>query len=142
LLGFQDLLRAGELFEQPMVCWGGLSFLRDHTESACKTVRPTSNSGQFKKVLIVGLGQLGFPVAKYVKEKGFDTYGYDINTEAMENAQRRTGIKESDYLQLIHALCLESSDTEFYNQSLEKQETGHNYQNTEMVLQPYQYSSF
>jgi hypothetical protein len=23
-----------------------------------------------------------------------------------------------------------------------KQETGHNYQNTEMVLQPYQYSSF
>ncbi|NAL77860.1 hypothetical protein DYY65_06390, partial [Nitrososphaera sp. AFS] len=31
------------------------------------------------KVLIVGLGQLGLPVAKYVKERGFDTYGYDIS---------------------------------------------------------------
>jgi hypothetical protein len=29
-----------------------------------------------------------------VCEKGFDTYGYDINTEAMEVAQRSTGIKQ------------------------------------------------
>ena len=72
----------------------GLLFLRNHRESACKTVRSTSNSCQFEKVLIVGLGQLGFPVAKYVKERGFDTYGYDINTEAMENAQRSIGIKQ------------------------------------------------
>jgi phosphoglycerate dehydrogenase-like enzyme len=34
---------------------------------------------QFNKVLVVGLGQLGLPVAKYVKERGFDTYGYDIS---------------------------------------------------------------
>jgi UDP-N-acetylmuramoylalanine-D-glutamate ligase len=34
---------------------------------------------QFNKVLVVGLGQVGLPVAKYVKEKGgFDAYGYDI----------------------------------------------------------------
>jgi UDP-N-acetyl-D-mannosaminuronic acid dehydrogenase len=33
-------------------------------------------------------------VAKYVNERGFDTYGYDINTEAMENAQRSIGIKQ------------------------------------------------
>ena len=72
----------------------GLSFLRDYRERACKRVRPTSNSRQFEKVLIVGLGQIGFPVAKYVKERGFDTYGYDINTEAMENAQRSIGIKQ------------------------------------------------
>ena len=32
-----------------------------------------------KKVLIIGLGQLGLPVARYVSEKGFDTYGYDIS---------------------------------------------------------------
>ena len=70
----------------------GLSFLRDYRESACKTVR--SISRQSEKVLIVGLGQLGFRVAKYVKERGFDTYGYDINTEAMEIAQRSTGIKQ------------------------------------------------
>src|SRR5215471_11628039 len=49
---------------------------------------------RFNKIIIVGLGQLGFPVAKYVKERGFDTYGYDINTEAMENAQRSIGIKQ------------------------------------------------
>ena len=39
------------------------------------------------KVLITGLGQLGLAVAKYVKERGFDTYGYDINTNSMEIAK-------------------------------------------------------
>jgi UDP-N-acetyl-D-mannosaminuronic acid dehydrogenase len=47
----------------------------------------------FSKVLIIGLGQLGLAAAKYVKERGFDTYGYDINTEAMEIAQKTAGIK-------------------------------------------------
>jgi UDP-N-acetyl-D-mannosaminuronic acid dehydrogenase len=47
-----------------------------------------------KKVLIIGLGQLGLPVARYVREKGFDTYGYDISIAAMERAQKITGIKE------------------------------------------------
>jgi UDP-N-acetyl-D-mannosaminuronic acid dehydrogenase len=46
------------------------------------------------KVLINGLGQLGLAAAKYVKERGFDTYGYDINTEAMEIAHRSAGIKQ------------------------------------------------
>jgi UDP-N-acetyl-D-mannosaminuronic acid dehydrogenase len=46
------------------------------------------------KVLITGLGQLGLAAAKYVKERGFDTYGYDINTEAMEIAHRSAGIKQ------------------------------------------------
>ena len=45
------------------------------------------------KVLIIGLGQLGLAAAKYVKERGFDTYGYDINTEAMDISQRSAGIK-------------------------------------------------
>ena len=46
------------------------------------------------KVIIIGLGQLGLAAAKYVKERGFDTYGYDINTEAMEIAQKTAGIKQ------------------------------------------------
>src|SRR5437899_7034099 len=50
---------------------------------------------QFDKVLIVGLGQLGLPVAKYVKERGFDTYGYDISTKAMERAEKIAGIKKA-----------------------------------------------
>src|SRR5215469_9409713 len=43
---------------------------------------------------INGLGQLGLAAAKYVKERGFDTYGYDINTEAMEIAHTTAGIKQ------------------------------------------------
>jgi UDP-N-acetyl-D-mannosaminuronic acid dehydrogenase len=46
------------------------------------------------KVLIIGLGQLGLAAAKYVKEMGFDTYGYDINSEAMKIAHRSAGIKQ------------------------------------------------
>ena len=43
----------------------------------------------FSKVLIIGLGQLGLAAARYV-----NTYGYDINTEAMEISQRSAGIKQ------------------------------------------------
>jgi nucleotide sugar dehydrogenase len=47
----------------------------------------------FNKVIIIGLGQLGLPVAKYVKERGFETYGYDISTEAMNRAEKTAAIK-------------------------------------------------
>jgi UDP-N-acetyl-D-mannosaminuronic acid dehydrogenase len=49
----------------------------------------------FNKVVVIGLGQLGLPVAKYVKEKGFDIYGYDINEKAMEIAQSNYGIRKA-----------------------------------------------
>jgi len=46
------------------------------------------------KVLVIGLGQLGLPVAKYVKDRGgFDVYGYDISTKAIDRAQKIAGIK-------------------------------------------------
>src|ERR687898_55289 len=48
------------------------------------------------KVLIIGLGQLGLPVAKYVKEKGFDVYGYDISQKAIERAEKIAAIKKAD----------------------------------------------
>ena len=47
------------------------------------------------KVLFIGLGQLGLPAARYVRERGFDTYGYDINTKAIEIAERTVGIKQA-----------------------------------------------
>jgi UDP-N-acetyl-D-mannosaminuronic acid dehydrogenase len=47
------------------------------------------------KVVVIGLGQLGLPVAKYVKEKGFDAYGYDINEKAMSVAESNFGIKKA-----------------------------------------------
>lgn len=50
---------------------------------------------QFNKVLVIGLGQLGLPVAKYIKEKGFDAYGYDLSHEAIERAERIAAIKKA-----------------------------------------------
>ena len=49
----------------------------------------------YDKVLVIGLGQLGLPVAKYVKEHGFDTYGYDINQKTMQSAETNYGIKQA-----------------------------------------------
>src|SRR5919108_1726052 len=50
---------------------------------------------QFNKVLIVGLGQLGLPVARYVKERGFEVYGYDVNPKAMDVAEQTAAIKKA-----------------------------------------------
>lgn len=56
---------------------------------------PNGNFG-ISRVLIVGLGQLGLPIAKYVKERGFDTYGYDIEQKAVERAEKVASIKRAD----------------------------------------------
>src|ERR1044071_5664997 len=53
------------------------------------------NPNKYEKVVIIGLGQLGLPVAKYVKEHGFDTYGYDINQKTMQSAETNYGIKQA-----------------------------------------------
>src|SRR6185312_6077508 len=53
-----------------------------------------SKSFSNSKILVIGLGQLGLPVAKYIKDRGgCDTYGYDISTKAMDRAQKIAGIK-------------------------------------------------
>ena len=49
----------------------------------------------FKKVLVVGLGQLGLPVAKYLVDRGFDTYGYDIDNSAVERAERIASVRKA-----------------------------------------------
>jgi UDP-N-acetyl-D-mannosaminuronate dehydrogenase len=54
-----------------------------------------NSPSRFNKVLVVGLGQLGLPVAKYVKERGFDTYGYDISPKAVEIAQKTGAIEKA-----------------------------------------------
>jgi nucleotide sugar dehydrogenase len=35
-------------------------------------------------ICVIGLGQIGFPVAKYITAKGYDVYGLDINPAAVE----------------------------------------------------------
>ena len=49
----------------------------------------------FEKVLVVGLGQLGLPVAKYLVDRGFDTYGYDIDNSAVERAERIASVRKA-----------------------------------------------
>jgi UDP-N-acetyl-D-mannosaminuronic acid dehydrogenase len=45
-------------------------------------------------VCVLGLGEVGLPTAKYVLEKGFDVWGYDISVEVVETAIRE-GVKNS-----------------------------------------------
>jgi UDP-N-acetyl-D-mannosaminuronate dehydrogenase len=63
---------------------------------------------QFNKVLIIGLGQLGLPVARYVIEKGFDTYGYDISHQAIERAERTAAVKKAiNFIEFdVYILCV------------------------------------
>jgi UDP-N-acetyl-D-mannosaminuronic acid dehydrogenase len=63
---------------------------------------------KLKKVLVIGLGQLGLPVAKYVNDKGFDVYGYDINSESMLRAQEKSGIKTTTTFRNfdIYIICI------------------------------------
>jgi UDP-N-acetyl-D-mannosaminuronic acid dehydrogenase len=54
-----------------------------------------SLNGEFNKILIVGLGRVGLPVAKYVKKRGFDVYGYDLDPKVMDKAEKIEGIKKA-----------------------------------------------
>jgi nucleotide sugar dehydrogenase len=47
------------------------------------------------KVCVIGLGQIGFPVAAYVASKGLYVYGYDINPATVERAVKEAKIKAS-----------------------------------------------
>lgn len=67
---------------------------------------------QINKVLVIGLGQLGLPVAKYVKQRGFETFGYDLNSEKMKQAEKNFGIKSIEQFDEIDVfiLCVSTHD--------------------------------
>src|ERR1044072_9565199 len=67
---------------------------------------------QINKVLVIGLGQLGLPVAKYVKQRGFETYGYDMNPQIMKQAEKNFGIKIIEQFDDIDVfiLCVSTHD--------------------------------
>jgi nucleotide sugar dehydrogenase len=46
-----------------------------------------------QKVCVVGLGQIGFPVAEYVSEKGVDVWGYDVSHAAVERFSKKGRVK-------------------------------------------------
>ena len=49
----------------------------------------------FTKILVIGLGQLGLPVIKYVKEIGFDAYGYGSSAKAIHRVEIIAEIKQA-----------------------------------------------
>ena len=67
---------------------------------------------QINKVLVIGLGQLGLPVAKYVKQRGFETFGYDMSSERMKQAEKNYGIKSIEQFDDIDVfiLCVSTHD--------------------------------
>ena len=67
---------------------------------------------QINKVLVIGLGQLGLPVAKYVKQRGFETFGYDLNSEKMKQAEKNFGVKSIEQFDDIDVfiLCVSTHD--------------------------------
>ena len=79
------------------------------TEKGVNLLHQSEKATEFNKVLIVGLGQLGLPVAKYVKDRGFDNvYGYDISPLAMDRAEKLAGIKiANDFSDFdVYILCV------------------------------------
>ena len=70
------------------------------------------SGSQLKKVLVIGLGQLGLPVAKYVKERGFETFGYDINSLRMENVEKNYGVQSVERFDDIDVfiICVSTHD--------------------------------
>jgi UDP-N-acetyl-D-mannosaminuronate dehydrogenase/predicted transcriptional regulator len=68
---------------------------------------------RYQKVLIIGLGQLGLPVAKYVRQRGFDTYGYDISEMALERAENNGIKKATDFKDFdVYILCVSTHKPE------------------------------
>ena len=83
------------------------SIVNSTEDELCTKYKYNTNT-QFNKVLIIGLGQLGLPVARYVTEKGFDTYGYDISHQAIERAEKTAAVKKATNFGEfdVYILCL------------------------------------
>ena len=92
----------------------GLVFLKGIEDYCSNPYLSSVSSSQFNKILIVGLGQLGLPVAKYVKERGFDAYGYDISPKAMDRAEKTAAIKKAtDFGEFdVYILCVSTHKPE------------------------------
>src|SRR3954469_7530494 len=82
---------------------------KEMMKTASYQILPQEMTTSLNRVLVIGLGQLGLPVAKFIKEQeGFDVYGYDISSKAMDRAHTTAGIKKatnfSDFD--VYILCI------------------------------------
>src|ERR1700751_769869 len=81
--------------------------LSTNLHSAVKTQQRRHIADHFNKVLVVGLGQLGLPVTKYIKERGYDAYGYDISSTAMHIAEKASIKRAADFGEFdVYILCV------------------------------------
>src|ERR671926_203015 len=84
------------LLEKGLIAYQEGEKLYRTTDKGINFIQANKKTSGFNKILVVGLGQLGLPVAKYVKEKGFDdVYGYDISPKAIDRAEKTAGIKKA-----------------------------------------------
>lgn len=63
-----------------------------------------------RRVCVVGLGTVGLPTALYIKDRGFEVWGYDINPVALRRA-REKGIKvREDFCKIpladVYVICV------------------------------------
>jgi len=64
------------------------------SQSCCE--EPKLTSGDFsKKVLIIGLGEIGLATAEYLSSLGMAVDGYDINGKAWERAKKKQAIQDA-----------------------------------------------
>jgi len=66
------------------------------------------------KICVIGLGQVGLPVAQYACEKGLEVWGYDINPATVENARKTSRLKVTSSWQDIpqvdaYIICVTTS---------------------------------
>jgi nucleotide sugar dehydrogenase len=66
------------------------------------------------RICVIGLGQVGLPVAQYTLKKGLEVWGYDINAAAVENARRTFKINVTSFWQDIpqadaYIICVTTS---------------------------------
>lgn len=103
------------LLEKGLIAYQEGEKLYRTTDKGINFVQANKKTTEFKKILVVGLGQLGLPVAKYVKEKGFDdVYGYDISPKAIDRAEKTAGIKKStDFSDFdVYIICVSTHKPE------------------------------
>ncbi|MFB3889699.1 MAG: NAD(P)-binding domain-containing protein [Candidatus Bathyarchaeia archaeon] len=66
------------------------------------------------KVCVVGLGQIGLPVAQYVQAKGLEVWGYDISQKTVDKAAKAGGFHATtDWKQIpradVYVVCVTTS---------------------------------
>jgi len=103
------------LLEKGLIAYQEGEKLYRTTDKGINFVQANKKTSEFNKILVVGLGQLGLPVAKYVKEKGFDdVYGYDISPKAIDRAEKTAGIKKAtDFSDFdVYIICVSTHKPE------------------------------